>query len=242
MRRQAAPVSNGEVCRYDIGVLKFDRVGEAEFRFEEIGEGRFRAVLAAATMGIAAKLSGHRRQTYQTVMERGPDGKYRPLRFEYERTKKNGSDLDVQVKRYDFDYQQRLVRYLRIKNGRAGRGAVWSMGEGSAPADFLTGFVNFRSGFYGHPAPGHPLSLPTFVRGGASEIRIEAAGSGVSKQRDFFRECPGLFRVILDPEVFDTGGGAVFVCLDGENRLLRGAVENVLGMGDVLGEMRSEQR
>ncbi|NLC71802.1 MAG: DUF3108 domain-containing protein [Desulfuromonadaceae bacterium] len=215
----------------------FDQVAKAEISFREEGQGQYRALLDAWTLGVASKLSGDRRQTYQAVMELGPDAKFRPLRFEQTVSKKDGNGVKVRVKRYDFDYDRESVRYVRIKNGKEGKPVFLAMKKGTAAADFLTTFVNYRMGFYGRPHPGKPLILETFARGGYSQIRIEATSVDQLKQREFFQGCPGLNRVILDPEVFDTGGGDVFVCLDGAGRPLRGAVENVLNLGDVLGRL-----
>jgi hypothetical protein len=42
----------------------------------------------------------------------------------------------------------------------------------------------------------------------------------------------------MDKEVFDTGGGMVFVWFDKYDRPARGIVENVIGLGHVRGRLR----
>lgn len=226
---------------YDISVFGFEKVAKAEFSLHKDGQGHFVVILNAWTEGIAAKISGHRRQTYQTLMEFGPEGRFRPLRFEQTMSKKEGAGVKVRVKRYDFDHDRKRVRYQRIKNGKAGNPAFISIGKDSQVVDFLTGFVNYRLGFYGYPQPGQPIVLATLARGGSSAIRIEAVSSAQVEKKGFFENCSRLSKVVLDPEVFDTGGGDVFVCLDDADRPLRGAVENVLGMGDVRGRLIPER-
>ncbi len=48
-----------------------------------------------------------------------------------------------------------------------------------------------------------------------------------------------LLRVTVDPEVFNTGDTGLYAFLDANGRPSHGIVENVIGMGDVYGYLRS---
>jgi hypothetical protein len=83
-----------------------------------------------------------------------------------------------------------------------------------------------------------PLIVPTFARGKALDITIEVASPERDAPLAFFRPCNSIFRVSVDKDVFDTGGGYVYACFDESGRPWKGIVENVLGLGDVWGYLK----
>ena len=113
------------------------------------------------------------------------------------------------------------------------------MDEKNPSSDILTTLYNFRSGAYGKTMTEAPLIVPTFGHGSSSDIKIEIALPPRKSARDFFNSCRPLLKVSVDREVFDTGGGFVYACLDSQGRPLKGIVENVLGLGDVWGSLRA---
>ena len=137
-----------------------------------------------------------------------------------------------------FDYKEKKINYIRFRDGRETKRTVFPMTGANPPADILTTLYNFRGGIYGKTMTQEPLIVPTFARGGNSDIMIEIAMPARKSAREFFNSCRPLFKVTVDEDVFDTGGGHVYACFDTNGRPWRGIVENVLELGDVRGYSR----
>ncbi len=86
--------------------------------------------------------------------------------------------------------------------------------------------------------PGRDYVIPAFDKEGTSRIQVEILHPEERPDQPFFPDHGLLGRISVDEEVFDTGGGNVYVWFDEEGRPLRGIVENVLGIGDVRGALR----
>lgn len=237
--RQEQPVDTmgGEEFRYDISFLWFDQLAEARLSFAPAEQpDTFRAVLEAKTLGVAAWLTDDRIQRYEALMKRDLSGQLRSLVYSSTIYKGRGKKRQGRVKTYTYDYAQRLVRVSIERDGKVREDEPLPMVEGEQPSDVLTAFFNFRAGIYGEPKPGLLLTIPTFSREGASVIGVEEL---VGQHRpEGFPDGGTLVRVSVDQEVFDTGGGYVYVWFDESGRPAQGMVENVMGMGNVRGVMR----
>lgn len=229
----------GEVLDYDISFLWFDRLAEGHLRFSlDAPTGRYRAELEAQTLGVAAWVTGNRKHRYETLMEIGTDGRMRTLSQESKIIKGEGKKLREKGKRYIFDYDARKVRMLRQSGTVFVEDTAFPMEAGLQPNDFLTVFYNFRSGRLGAIKPGADFSIPTFTRKGKADIAIHVLTAEERKGLDRFPGHGILARVILDSEELDTEGGGVYVWFDDRGRPARGIVENVMGLGDVFGQLR----
>ena len=229
----------GESLTYNVSFLWLHHLAEGRLTFAR-GKtpGTFRAELVARTRGIAALLSHHRVQTYLSIMKRGPDGHLRSLVHEAHTYKGKGKGRKDSFQRFIFNYQKRQVHFQKFNNGKLTADHVYPM-EGDAPLnDFLTAFFAFRSGQWGPLAAGRRYVIPTFNRKGKAQIVVQTLLPDQRPHNSFFPATGLLCRVILDPEVFDTGGGAVYVWFDRKGEPARGLVENVLGLGDVRGVLR----
>jgi hypothetical protein len=229
----------GESLVYDIGFLWFDQLAEAHLSFQRGDKkGIFKAALEARTLGVAAWLTGYRRQKYVSTMELGEKGRFRTLKYESMKIKGKGGKTRIWKKSYVFDYIEKKIDYIRFSDGKETKRKSFVMTGENPPADILTTLYNFRRGVYGGTMTQEPLILPTFARGGNSDIMIEIALPASKSGRDFFKSCRPLLKVTVDADVFDTGGGNVYACLDSNGRPWRGIVENVLDLGDVRGYTR----
>jgi hypothetical protein len=230
----------GEDLYYDIAFLWFDRLAQARLSFSR-GErpDTYRATLEARTLGVAAWLTRDRVQRYVSEMEVGPDGKLRTRSYEAQIIKRKGGELRDRTNFYTFDYRNRQIRYQRARDQEFYKEAIFPMAEGDPPNDFLTTFYNFRAGFYGSVTAGARYAIPTFSREGTEEMVVEILPEEKRpKNQSFFPRDGLLSKVILDPEVFETGGGMVYVWFDNYGRPARGIVENVIGLGDVRGRLK----
>lgn len=229
----------GESLSYDISFLWFDRLAQGKLSFTR-GESpnTYRAVLEARTLGVAAWLTRDRIQRYVSEMEVSPDGKMRTLSHESYISKRKGGEIQNRTSVYSFDYRKRQVRYQRARSGEFYKDVQLPMAEGDPPNDFLTAFYNFRAGFLGPVKEGRRYVIPTFDRDGTEEIVVEILSSRERSKDKFFPGDGLLSRVSLDEEVFDTGGGLVYVWFDRAGRPARGVVENVIGLGHVRGRLK----
>ncbi len=228
-----------ESLSYDISFLWFDRLAEGHLTFVEGDRpGTYRAVLEARTRGIAARLSGNRAQRYVSFMETGPDGTLRALSHESQILRGRGNNRrEARIRRYLFDYGRGEVLHQRIRDDRLSVEETIPFDLSNPPADMLTALYNFRAGVYGMPAPGDPVVIPAFSHRGDSDIVVEIL-SREEREKFPFPAHGIACRVTLDPEVFDTGGGSVYVWFNEDGQPASGLVENVKGMGDVRGTIR----
>ncbi len=125
-----------------------------------------------------------------------------------------------------------------MKEGKVKREEVLPLDRKTAPIDVLTAFINFRAGLVGPLRPGARYTIPTFSHKGDSNIIVETVPEEARENYPAFPRRGLLARVTVDPEIFDTGGGYIYVWFDEAGRPARAAVENVIGMGDVRGTLR----
>lgn len=229
----------GESLVYDISFLWFERLAEGRLALAA-GErpGTYRAVLEARTLGVAAWLTGDRMQRYVSLMEVGPDGRLQSLSFESRIIKGKENERSDTTRLYTFDHDRHQVRFQRARNDRFYKDEWLPMSGEAPPNDILTAFYNFRTGHFGPLRPGSRHAVPTFSRTGKEEIRIEMLTDEQRPDDPFFPRHGLLGRAILDEEILDTGGGAVYVWFDDLGRPQRGIVENVIGIGSVRGKLR----
>jgi hypothetical protein len=241
LQERPLPLSDlvGESLVYDISFLWFDRLAEGRLALAA-GErpGTYRAVLEARTLGVAAWLTGDRMQRYVSLMEAGPDGRLQSLSFESRIIKGKENERSDTTRLYTFDHDRHQVRFQRARNDKFYKDEWLPMSGESPPNDILTAFYNFRIGHFGPLRPGSRHTVPTFSRAGNEEIRIEMLTDEQRPDDPFFPRHGLLGRAILDEEILDTRGGAVYVWFDDLGRPQLGIVENVIGIGSVRGMLR----
>ncbi|PNU20833.1 hypothetical protein C2E25_05465 [Geothermobacter hydrogeniphilus] len=226
----------GERQSFDIAFLWFDRLASGELSLVTTEEpGRYRAVLEAKTLGLAAWLTRDRLQRYESQLRRGEDGRLLTISHSSTIFKGKGKKRRGRTKTYTFNYVDRLVEVSVERNGEISSGESLPMAEGEQPQDILAAFYNFRAGYYGPLRPGRNVRIPTFTRKGPSEILIDVLTRSEWPKKLKIPEGDVLCRVTLDPEVFKTGGGKVYVWFNADRIPDGGVVEKVLGMGDVRG-------
>lgn len=229
----------GETLNYDIGFLWIDRLAKGKLTFQAGERPReYHAELEAKTLGVASWLSGDRIQRYRTTMELLANGHLRTISQESLVVKGTGGERREKGKRYLFDYGKQEVRVQRL-GADPGDEAILPMGKEEQPNDFLTAFYNFRVGNFGPLRAGSNYTIPTFTRKGPAEITVRLLTDAERPEGDYFARDGLLARIQLDPEVLDTGGGAVYLWFDSAERPARGVVENVLGLGNVRGVLLS---
>ena len=232
----------GEELHYDISFLWFKHLAEGTIRLQR-GEqpGTYLALMEARTLGLAAFLTQQRIESYRTLMKIGPDGLLWPLEHSSHTFKGEGEAQREKYTRYLFDFTGKKVHYKKVKYGRVDSDE-WLPLETDGPVfDILSAFYNLRIGTFGQ-LTGPLISLPTFHRKGIEKIQILPIMDPKKVDGRFFAGAGKLCKVLVDPSVFKTKGRELFVSFDSENRLERGIIKNVIGLGDVKGVLRHEAR
>lgn len=225
---------------YNLSFLWFDRlaVGQLSFRRDPSAPNRYRAILDAKTLGVAAWLTGERKQHYESLMEMTPQGRFVAIEYRSMIHKNKGGQVVEQTKSYKFEPATRTIFVTRHKVGQKAEEPRKIICE-SCPVDFLTAGFNFISGADGPLEPGVRKEILTFTEKGERNISIEVLSAANWPKTPFLKKGSGtLLKIILPTEVLDTGGGAVYALLDEKVIPQRVIVENVLGLGDVRGELR----
>lgn len=229
----------GREFDYDISFLWFDKLARGRFSLLTTDRpGVYRAVLEARTLGVAAWLTQERVQSYVAVMVQQPDGRLRSLTYESRIMRRKGGRIIERTKRFTFDQEHRQVRIEKLGDGKIMWQKVLPMTGEEPPSDILTAYFNFRDGFYGPIRAGGHYLVPTFSRKGTGDIRIDLLRDEQRQHLDFFPPGGLVARIKVDPEIFDSKDGGIYVWFDDRLRPVRGIVENVIGLGDVRGIRR----
>ncbi|RMF44931.1 MAG: DUF3108 domain-containing protein [Deltaproteobacteria bacterium] len=233
----------GTIYHYDIAFLWFKRLAKGDFFLSPGDEpDTWRAVLDARTLGLAAWLTRDREQKYESLMRIDENGRLHTIWHSSTIYKNRGKKRYGRTKIYHYDHADRQVRVTVKRDGVVTEGEPLPMSGEAEPVDVLTAFFNFRAGQYGPLEAGRHIVVPTFSRKGPSDIVIDILPRDQWPKK--YRSLGDVLfcRVLLDQEVFNTGGGAVWVWLDHNGMPLGGVVENVLGLGDVRGSKAGEEK
>ncbi len=227
----------GEKLEYRVSFLWFKKIARGEIRLEAGPEtGTYLATLKAATLGVAAFFTRNRVETYTTLMEEGPDGLLRPLLQTSDTRKERAGQETHRQTSYAFDFGARQVNYSKTVNGTLKLSQGLEM-DGSAPVyDFLSAFYNLRLGRFGTINSDTVIKLSTFSRKGPNEIEIYGMTQKQQVAMDFAQDLL-LCKVLLSPETFKMKGRDVYVGFDQLLRPQIAVVKNVIGLGDVRGEL-----
>jgi hypothetical protein len=228
----------GEQLAYDVSFLWFKRLAVGSIRLEK-GEqpGTYLAVMEARTRGLAAMVTKNRVEKYQTLMEIGPDGFLRPLVHSSHTFKGKGKQQREKKTSYTFDYASHQVQYKKIKSNRIHADEMLPLETDGAVFDILSAFYNLRLEAFGE-LDQQAIHMPTFHRKGVEEIVVTPVRQLNAQDQSFFSSKGTLCKVLVDPSVFKTNGRELYVSFDENNRLERGIIKNVIGMGDVKGVLR----
>ncbi len=227
----------GESLEYNVSFLWFKKIARGEIRLEAGTEpGTYLATLTAKTRGLAAFFTSNRVETYTTLMEEGPDGLLRPLLQTAETQKSKGGQVSHRQTCYRFDFSAHRVIYRKTVDGVEQLRLQLPMDSASPTYDFLTAFYNLRLGRLGPVEVGQDIKLTAFSRKGPEELVISRVVPEEQSQLDFADELL-LCKVLMSPETFKSKRRDVYVGFDVRLRPLIAVVKDVIGLGDVRGEL-----
>ena len=227
----------GEKLTYNVSFLWFNKIALGEISLEQgQKKGTYLATLTAKTRGMAAYFTRNRVETYTTLMEEGPGGLLRPLLQTSDTKKGKGSKTTHRLTSYTFDFKTNQVGYSKTINGVAQQQHMLPMDDERPTYDFLTAFYNLRLGRLGSVEPGHDIKLSAFSRKGPEEIIISRLFEEEQQRLNFPLDLL-LCKVLMAPDTFKTKGRDVYVGFDIRLRPKVAVIKNVIGLGDVRGEL-----
>lgn len=228
----------GTDLHYRIAFLWMDHVADGEFLLERGAEpGVYRARLVGKTRGFSAWLTNDRLQSYETRMRLLPDGHLQTLTHESLIDKGRGKKRKQRSKFYQFDPAQHRVVVEKHGNGQLMWHKEIEVGDEPFPVDVLTAFFNFATGVYGPFERGRRYEVPAFSGKGVGKIVIEVV-PGKEAPGSLFDDDQLVCKVQVDQDVFDTSDGVLYVQFDAMMRPQKGVIKDIIGLGDIRGELR----
>ena len=165
--REALDTLCGETLLYDIAFLWFDQLAVGKFTLVKMEEpDRYRAVLEAKTLGVAAWLTSNRLQRYVSYLRLDDDGCLRPESHDADMYKTKGNTVKSRLKNWIYDYSRRIIIEKVKRNGRDSAVKNYAMGEGPTPYDILGHFIISGPVCSVHCASGPPIRFLLLPGGG----------------------------------------------------------------------------
>jgi len=231
----------GESLRYGIDFLFFTRLAEGTLTFKPTEQPQvYRAELVGRTLGIASWLAGDRTQTYTALMKRMQDGSLRSIESISTIRKKRWGTWHNRGKIRRFDYLRGTISEERLKDGVVSSRAEHVIPGERRPVDMLTAFYNLRIGVYGPLERGRTFLIPTFSGKGFNDIEVTVLSVAEQARHRTFPAHGLLLQAGIDPEIFETGSGRLYVWFDDRMRPGQGVIEDLIGLGDVKGYLEKE--
>jgi hypothetical protein len=226
----------GEDLKYSIDFLFFEHLGEGILRLEATGQPDiYRAELIGRTLGIASWLSGERTQIYRSTMRLMPDGSFSSIEHVARVKKKKRGKWRRYRKICQFDCVAGTILQEKIKDGVVTSSEEHEIPEGETPVDMLTAFYNLRLGVYGEMKRGNKIFIPTYSSKGFTKIEVTVLTVKEQNKKKYFSQKGLLVKAVVDPEVFDTDTGNLYVWFNDEGVPARGIIEDMIGLGDIKG-------
>ena len=228
----------GTRLSHKIGFLWMNHIANGSFSMKKGEEpDTYEAYLIGKTRGTAAWLTSDRMQSYKTLMKKQKQGRLITLTHDSTIERGKGKKKKIRTKHYIFDPLKESISVSKIANGEL----WWTKDlpfEGAMPVDILTAYFNFVTGVYGPIEPGAAYSFPAFGGKTVGQMIIQVLTDAQRPNSNFFPEGGLLCKAKVDPEVFDTSDGTIFIWYDNEGRPARGIIQDIIGMGDIRGVMR----
>lgn len=230
-----------EELHFQIDFLFFKGLAEGVLKFEPTNQqGVFRVELVGRTLGIASWLSGERTQIYTSTMQRMPDGSFTTIEHTAKVMKKKWGKWRRYRKVCEFDCERGLIQVEKIKDGVVTSTETHEIPAGETPVDMLTAFYNLRQGVYGELGRGRKIMIPTYSSKGFHQIQVQVLTEEEQGKKTFFPGYGLLVKAVIDPDIFETGSGNLYVWFDEKGIPARGIIEDIIGLGDIKGHLKEE--
>lgn len=231
----------GEDYLYAIDFLVFTKLAAGELRLSKTAQPNvYRAELVGRTLGVAARLTGKRTQTYTSLMELTPDGSLRSIEHVANIVKLRLGTWQKRGRHHRYDYVQGKVVDEKTKEGLLRSRKEFTFPSDQCPVDMLTAFYNLRAGVYGPLVPGAHFLIPTYSDHGFTKMEINIL---THDQQSRFKKFPMQGLVVqakIDPQIFDNDSGIIYIWFNKAGVPERGILEDMIGVGDIVGYLDKE--
>jgi hypothetical protein len=232
----------GENRLYAIDFLFFRKLAAGELHFEETDQpGIYRAQLVGRTLGVASWLAGDRTQVYTSLLELTPAGRLRSIEHVADIEKRRWGRTRNWQRVHRYDYRKGRVIDEKYKAGKLKKKEQLEIPAGQEPVDMLAAFYNLRIGVYGPLERGAHYLIPTYSDDGFTDIEVDVLTIEEQAKIDLLPRNGLLVKARIDPEIFDTDSGDLFIWFDDSGVPARGIVEDLVGLGDVRGYLDREE-
>lgn len=221
-----APGAVLEELHYRVDVLMWPDAVRVQLTLKRLEPGHYQAEISGEPQGVLKRLSGQRRDTYQTEMV-WRDGRLVPVIYREQSQRRRKKYL----KEYRFDYAQARLELWQWKEGK-GLVRKWE-GPLSRPVyDPLSAFYNLRLGNMGPIREGATFKIDGIPYPKPEEIEVRFGGETREGRKTM---------VSIVNQVFHGGRGEIFAYLDGQ-LVPQQAWCMLFGMGKISGALLPESK
>ena len=230
----------GESLIYDLNFMVIFHAAECQVMLMPNPNGRgYLGILSAQTKGLVNWVTKQRKHIYRAYMNETDSG-HRLQSWYIEKIVIKG-DEKVET-RYWLDYKNRRIYYQVLQQNRIVYMDCDHIPPGVVYDDIISAFYNFRAGSYGALKPAQNYVINSIPMQNVSTFNISTLGAAeeARKRRSLGWNDRGnyLVRALISKEVFGTKAGIVYGLLDKNSLPLSGVVEDVIGFGNVEGQLR----
>ncbi len=225
-----------EQLNYMVGFWIFDDIATGHISFQRKGD-IYVATMRAKASGLV-RFVRSREDTLVARMELAPGGaRLRTLSFD--KTSKLGGKQ--RRKLVEVDYEKRVLRWTKWKNGKLRKSGEHPIPEGVIYDDPLTAFYNLRYGVYGTPADNQAFTIKTFPSDEGEDIdmtvRFLARKEAIARRGEKGVGNGFLVDATLDKELFDSKSGMMEIYFSPDMVVTYVVAKDVLLFGDVRGRL-----
>lgn len=228
----------GESLKYNVGFWIFNKIGTVELQTLRDGNNIVVTVDGSTTGMIDSIL--HRHNFYKTtLMIDKVMNRLKPLST-YEKKIKGDKE---RVKVTDYDYVNNMRKFTIWKNGKFRREREVKL-DSKVNDDGISAFYNLRSEIYGEIKDGVRFNISTAYKDRTSDstiyVRTPVSTDNLYKRMGSNLTASFAAEISIDPEVFGSKDGKVVILFTDDLLPIGFIAKNVLGFGDLYGNLEGK--
>ena len=228
----------GESLKYDVGFWIFNKIGTVELQTLRDGN-NIVVTIDGSTTGMIDSIL-HRHNFYKTTLTLDKDmSRLKPLST-YEKKIKGDKE---RVKVTDYDYVNNMRKFTIWKNGKFRREREVKL-DSKVSDDGISAFYNLRSEMYGEIKDGARFNISTAYKDRTSDstiyVRTPVNSDNLYKRMGSNFTASFAAEICIDPEVFDSKDGKVVILFTDDLLPIGFIAKNVLGFGDLYGNLEEK--
>ena len=228
----------GESLKYNVGFWMFNKIGTVELQTLRDGN-NIVVTIDSSTTGMIDSIL-HRHNFYKTTLILDKEmNRLKPLST-YEKKIKGDKE---RVKVTDYDYVSNMRKFTIWKDGKFRREREVKL-DSKVSDDGISAFYNLRSGMYGKVKDGARFNICTAYKDRTSDstiyVRTPVNSDDLHKRMASNFTASFAVEICIDPEVFDSKDGKVVILFTDDFLPIGFIAKNVLGFGDLYGNLEEK--